>query len=596
MDEFTPSQITTPPFEQSPLMNNRDPNSSARMWSRLSPLHSLSRQTRSSQGQGRARLARLDKIPPTISRDMFPFRVYKQPTVYQGSPTWTDAYGAANYRTFGVWTGNAISFMPLGGSWAEGWILSPETVQVARTGGYNFVEPVINESYNEAYSQISSGLYGAFSPLYSELYFTAPPNSYAAFWMTWDANVFVDGITMPIWPTLHFGGISQDGSYFGDANPVNFNTSSPAIEGGIPYAPDLIALAQASYSPTSFPAILIAMIQVGAQGADADTGNDGLTYIIQCQHDHIQKGFTPSYRGDYAATTLYFPGDVMHMLDDNGFDLVSQNSTQYAISGIPPTLYPYPSFGANAIGSPEGFTDSPWSTLGTPYYDASMFEPDNEDVSIAQAPLNTSAALGAAAQLSVQIDIAANASNGFSVQWYIKFPGQPDESAAEIVDATVYAGSGTCSPNYAFFDSLGTQTALLTISNATGMGGFTFYAVISEGTTSIAPPYPLGYTTMPVILTTYPMCVQAPQNTIVNPGDPALFWVVGDPEEGTLTYQWQRNGSNVTDGTIYQGVTTPQLAILSTATLSNGDQFRCLLINLTDSAIAPSPSATLGIT
>jgi hypothetical protein len=537
---------------------------------------------------------------------MFPFRVFNQPILYQGNPTWTDDNGIANYRTFSVWTGNAIGYVPLGGSYAAGWILSPETVQVARTAGYNFKIPTANESYNEAYSQQSVGLYGGpYTPTSTEIMFTAPPNSFAAFWITWDANVTVNGIVMPVWPVLHFGGIAFGGTYFGDANAVNFINDGPSVDGGLTFSPDLIALAQTSPFPTSFPAILVALIQVGISGADDNaTGNDGTAWIIQCLHDHVQKGLTPSYRGDYAATSIYFPGDSVHFIDGGGNDLVCQNSSQYAISLVSANDFPQPFFGDN--NDPNGglgFTFSPWSALGTPYYQEL---PENLGVTITDEPSSQDAFPGSSVQFQVTLEISGpSAGNGVTVQWYIKPPGvesswivptttNPVFEAQQIVDSIVYAGSGNCSPNYVEITNSGTQTAYLNISNATGMGGFTFYAQIMElGRDDVSMS-----ATATVTLNTDPMCTIAPKATSVVTGDPAIFWCAGTGTDA-LTYQWQistdggMTWTNTTDGAVYSGSTTAQLYIISTATLANLDQFRCQLTSFM--ATVPTPGGILGL-
>lgn len=577
-------------------MNGRDPNSFGRIWSRQVPLHGISQRSRSSQSQGRARLARLDKLQPVVGRDMFPFRVFNQPILYQNAPTWTDTYGAANYRTFSVWTGNAPNYVLddtglLNGSL----ILFPETVQVARTCGYNFNEPVANESYNEAYSNQAVGLYGQdFSPTSSEIMFTAPPNSYAAFWITWDANVIVDGNNQVIWPTLHFGGITYGAStpgYFGDANPVNFIVNSFGQVGDIPFIPDLSFLEMATFCPTSFPAILVAVIQIGAQGSGGDTGNDGTAYIIQCQHNHITQALTPSYRGDYNKMAIYFPGDTIHVTDNDGVDAIAVNSSRYAVQQYSPLDFGWPNYDTNANIYSGG--ESFWSTVGTPYFDSSTFVPTS-DFSVTATPSDILLApLADAVQLSVSLDVSANASNGYTVQWYIKYPGSSALSWEAIVDGTDYAGTGTITGNSATYSALGSHTSTLNITNTTGMGGFMFYAQITEGQVTPGAPYPQPYYTLPVVLTTSPCFVVSPQDYNTAPGGSAMFWVV-TTGGATATYQWQRNGVNVTDGTTYQGATTPQLAILNVTGLSNGDQFVCVVT--TDGGTVPSPPATLGIT
>jgi hypothetical protein len=600
MDEFTPSQITIAPLEQSPLMNGRDPNSIARMWARQAPLHSLSQRTRVGQSQGRERLARLDKLQPVVNRDMFPFRVFNQPIIFQAAPV-SDSNGPCNYRCFSVWTGNAQCYVSKGSTLLDGQqILLPEMVQVAKTTGYNFKLPVYAESYNEAYTSQSVGLYGGANS--TETMFIAPPNCYATFWITWDANVVVNGAVQIVWPQLHFGGITYGGTYFGDANAVNFVLNGVGQVGDILNAPDLSFLNMATPYPQSFPAVLIATIQVGAQGAAANTGNDGITFITQLQHNHINEGPAASFRGEYDALALYFPGDVVHFLDTNTVDVIAINSSRYAIAGFFPSndgsTWPYYGSNSNIYSGGQNL----WSTVATPYEYATLsnFKPTT-DFSVTTSPSDQEdQLLNSVVQLECAIDVTNNNASGFEITWYLKAPGGQSLSPVsetpgwvQVNPATSYAGTGVCEPNPSSTTALGTLIGTLNITNSTGMGGFMFYAQITEG--GGGPPYPQEYFTQPVIMTTSPCCLQAPLPFTTTTDGAAMFWVVASQlSTDPLSYQWQRNGSNVSDGAVYTGSQTPQLSIANVASLSSGDQFLCLFGG--GSTFVPSPPATLGIT
>ena len=194
MDTFIPSSYTKQPTEQSPLASPRNPHSQNLLWRRQLPLHGLQRQHQTNLGQLAARQARLDKGRPQSSKTMFPFRIFTLPAQYQASPGWTDEFGAAQWRSFCVYTGTATAWKAVEGydpSGATPWFFTPQQACVAYTAGWNNLLPpmIVNENYNEMYSTINLGNYldaGDFEPAYQEVVFTAPPNSIAVFWITWD--------------------------------------------------------------------------------------------------------------------------------------------------------------------------------------------------------------------------------------------------------------------------------------------------------------------------------------------------------------------------------------------------------------------------
>ena len=57
-----------------------------------------------------------------------------------------------------------------------------------------------------------------------------------------------------------------------------------------------------------------------------------------------------------------------------------------------------------------------------------------------------------------------------------------------------------------------------------------------------------------------------------------------------LTYQWQRNGMNLTDGTKYSGSTTASLSVMAVMREDEGN-FTCVVTNAVDSI--PSNAAQL---
>ena len=540
MDEFTPSQITTPPYEQSRLANGRNPNSLQHLWQRQQPLHSLSQRSRSSQSQGRSRLARLDKLRPVQSRDMFPLRVFNPPSIFQGNPAWADVDGAANWRTFGVWTGNALNYVAPTFGFSPS-VLYPEMVQVAHTCGYNFDAPVANESYNEAFSNMMLGLYGDGN----DILFTAPVNSFASFWVTWDQNITVNGQLFFLWPVLHFGGIDNNGDYFGDATSENFNIDFYGAYGGVVGMPDLIALGN--------NAKVIACLIISSEGGSGDTGNDGTSWILQCAHDHLQGGIPASYRGEYNAFDIYYPGDSVHEQDQRGVDNIWINSTQYALVGYgpvdfavatyPPGEYPTPNYGA---GATDPFSVNPWSTVSTPYYEA----PDSSPVSFSAQPFDESVAASASVSYTAT-PILASA----DFQWEIN---TGNGSWAAMSDGGVFSGTS----------ATGVTTSTLSISSASGLNGCMFRVGVTETSTGNF------FYSRTAYLATDPAITSQPSNTTVAAPRNVSFSVSAT---GTsLTYQWQLATTNLTNNAIYSGVTTPKLVISNSTGLSGGS-YRCVV-------------------
>ena len=66
----------------------------------------------------------------------------------------------------------------------------------------------------------------------------------------------------------------------------------------------------------------------------------------------------------------------------------------------------------------------------------------------------------------------------------------------------------------------------------------------------------------------------------VVPGTNVTFMVVATGSD--LTYQWQRNGGNLTDGVKFSGTTTPTLTVMNVMEEDEGD-FTCVVTNVLDS-------------
>ncbi|MBI4578947.1 MAG: immunoglobulin domain-containing protein [Planctomycetes bacterium] len=91
---------------------------------------------------------------------------------------------------------------------------------------------------------------------------------------------------------------------------------------------------------------------------------------------------------------------------------------------------------------------------------------------------------------------------------------------------------------------------------------------------------------------TPPSITQHPSNQTVSPGGTAAFTVTATGD-GTLSYLWQKNGSNLADGGHYSGATTATLTI-SSADGNDVASYRCVVWNAYGSAT--SNPATLTVT
>ncbi|HSW46779.1 MAG TPA: immunoglobulin domain-containing protein, partial [Phycisphaerae bacterium] len=88
-----------------------------------------------------------------------------------------------------------------------------------------------------------------------------------------------------------------------------------------------------------------------------------------------------------------------------------------------------------------------------------------------------------------------------------------------------------------------------------------------------------------------PVITQHPTNQSVCPGGTVNFTVTatGDPP---LTYQWQKNAANITNGGHYSGCTTSTLAV-SSADGNDAANYRCVVTNGVGNATSNSASLTI---
>jgi hypothetical protein len=131
----------------------------------------------------------------------------------------------------------------------------------------------------------------------------------------------------------------------------------------------------------------------------------------------------------------------------------------------------------------------------------------------------------------------------------------------------------------------GSQSNLLTFTGVTANESLTYQVVVSNGSGSVtSTPASLNVLTIPII-TTNPA-----SQTVLN-GSTVTF-TVGATGIGTLSYQWQTNGVNVTDGGIISGSATSTLT-LAGVTTNNAISYQVVVTNVNGSVTSSPASLTV---
>lgn len=86
---------------------------------------------------------------------------------------------------------------------------------------------------------------------------------------------------------------------------------------------------------------------------------------------------------------------------------------------------------------------------------------------------------------------------------------------------------------------------------------------------------------------------EQPQSATICPGDDISFSVTSSGYN--LIYQWQEDGSDISDGGIYSGATTSTLTLTNPDNLKNGKQYSCLIFSTCGTSPVSSSQATLTI-
>ena len=142
----------------------------------------------------------------------------------------------------------------------------------------------------------------------------------------------------------------------------------------------------------------------------------------------------------------------------------------------------------------------------------------------------------------------------------------------------------------------GTQVGTSVVAGYTDTGltpsttySYTVSAYDAAGNNSAQSTPPVQATTQAD--TGAPSIILQPQPQEICPGKSAIFTVAANGT-GTLTYQWQKNGSDLANGGHYSGVTTTTLTV-SSADSGDAANYRCVVTNTYGSATSNNAALTL---
>lgn len=177
---------------------------------------------------------------------------------------------------------------------------------------------------------------------------------------------------------------------------------------------------------------------------------------------------------------------------------------------------------------------------------------------ITQQPAAQNACPGATASFTV----SATGSGTLSYQW--------QKNSTNVTNGGHYAGC---------------TTDTLTISSTDAGDATNYRCVVTDSNGSTYS------NTAALSLKAATLIAQHPSNKTVTQGQSASF-TVNATGEGALSYQWQKNGTNVTDGGHYSGCTTAELTV-SNADNNDATSYRCVITGGCGSV--PSNAATLTV-
>ncbi len=186
--------------------------------------------------------------------------------------------------------------------------------------------------------------------------------------------------------------------------------------------------------------------------------------------------------------------------------------------------------------------------------------PQNNPPSITQHPANQTVDPGS----STSFTVAAAGTSPLSYQW--------QKNGSNLSNSGHYSGCTTATLTVSLADSNDVANYRCVVTNPYGT------ATSNTATLTLAAPGP-------------PTITQQPSNQSVLPGGTATFAVTAS---GTapLSYQWQKNQSNLTNGGHYSGATTATLTV-SSADSSDVAAYRCVVTNSYGSATSDEASLTV---
>jgi uncharacterized lipoprotein YddW (UPF0748 family) len=389
---------------------------------------------------------------------------------------------------------------------------------------------------------------------------SSPPyNNYLSNWGFWLAQGYLDG-GMPMcydreydssqatwfrnWVNACVGWKGQRHMYIGQANYLNTMAGSVTQ---MQYAHDAGAEGTVNYSYAS----------------TVDANMDGATEIDWTWYTYVGANLftwpsaTPPmpWRDPATATEGTLWGRVTKggVAVDNATVQVGSLSTvqtdgagYYVVTLIPATTGSFTAYSVNATDGTDSATHAGVQVFAG--------ETRREDISLdgcttpptimsEQQPQAQSACPGGTATFTVT---ATSCSGTPSYQW--------QKDGSNLSEAGHYAG---------------VTTTTLTVSNADSNDVGQYRCVVTDtvGTTnSDAAALSLKAATT---------VTQQPSTQAVCPGGSVQFTVAGTGD-GTLTYVWQKNGTNLAEGGHYAGVTTTTLTI-STADSNDAAEYRCVV-------------------
>ena len=179
-------------------------------------------------------------------------------------------------------------------------------------------------------------------------------------------------------------------------------------------------------------------------------------------------------------------------------------------------------------------------------------------LTITQQPVSQSVCTGSPATFTV----AAAGTGTLSYQW--------QKNSTNITNGGHYSGC---------------TTTTLTVSNTNSSDVANYRCVVTDSTGNVTSNQAA------LSLKTATAITQHPSNQTLGAGDTATF-SVSATGDGTLSYQWQKNSANITNGSRVSGATSATLQITSLIT-SDAGNYRCVVTGNCGSATSNTATLTV---